>query len=103
MYKCLNCGHLFEEGEQIVSEGLMGECHGMKVYERYEMCPVCKSEYKEASCCSMCGEYFIGEDDYCEDCKKSVVEKFRKILKNNFTMQEIELLDEIFDGESLIE
>ena len=103
MYKCLNCGHLFEEGEQLVSIESIGECHGMKVYEKNQMCPICSGDFEEANCCLICEELFIGEDDYCEDCKKSVVEKFSKILKNNFTTHEIELLDEIFDGKSLIE
>lgn len=46
-YKCCNCGHIFEDGEQYRWE----ESHG----ERFSGCPVCKGGYAPTSPCKVCG------------------------------------------------
>ena len=45
MYRCEECGHLFEEGEQVV----WIEKHGLSAppYERFSGCPICKGTYSE--------------------------------------------------------
>ena len=46
MYKCTECGNLFEEGEQAAWE----ETHGLDSppYEKFSGCPVCKGGYEES-------------------------------------------------------
>ena len=44
-YKCLSCGHVFEEGEQACWTESRGEYWGSPCYETMSGCPVCKEEY----------------------------------------------------------
>ena len=69
MYRCENCGHLFEEGEQAVWE----ERHGLDTppYEQWSGCPICKGGYEEVHQCQECEEWHTGEelyDGWCEKC-----------------------------------
>ena len=54
MYRCCECGNLFEEGEQAVWE----ETHGLDSppYEAWSGCPVCKGGYEEVYQCKDCGD-----------------------------------------------
>ena len=45
MYRCCECGNLFEEGEQAVWYENQGECHGVTAMERFSGCPVCHEDY----------------------------------------------------------
>lgn len=69
MYRCENCGHLFEEGEQAVWE----ERHGLDTppYEKWSGCPLCKCDYEEVHQCEKCGDWH-SEDELtegiCDDC-----------------------------------
>ena len=74
MYKCPDCGHLFEEGEQ----STWTECHG----ESSSGCPVCSCEaLVEAKRCKVCGEWMMDDWEYdtelysgiCEGCLKDYV------------------------------
>ena len=63
-YKCLYCGHIFEEGE----EAIWSEAHG----EKWSGCPICRSGFEETKKCSICEGVFL-EDELkggcvCEDC-----------------------------------
>ena len=69
MYRCENCGHLFEEGEQAVWE----ERHGLDTppYEKWDGCPLCRGSYEQVYQCKECGEWH--EEGYifegvCESC-----------------------------------
>jgi len=71
MYKCSDCGAVFEYPEEAV------ETHGLDTppYERIEVCPGCFStDFAVAAECECCGEwasdYFETKDGhiYCEDC-----------------------------------
>ncbi len=46
MYKCKNCGHIFEEGEQAT----WTEKHGFSSgpFEEWDGCPICQGSFKEA-------------------------------------------------------
>ena len=68
MYKCTECGHLFEEGEQATWE----ETHGLDSppYEKWSGCPVCKGDYEEVYRCKKCGDWHSDDELYegwCED------------------------------------
>lgn len=74
MYKCENCGHLFEEGEQAVWE----ERHGLDTppYEKWSGCPICKGGYEEAHQCKECGDWHTDDELYegwCEKCLRESI------------------------------
>jgi hypothetical protein len=69
MYKCLECGHIFDEGEQIE----WNEQHGLDAppYEHFSGCPICSGAYEETKRCIECGgEFLVDElyEGYCIEC-----------------------------------
>ena len=73
MYVCLECGHLFEEGE----EKTVYETHGFSTppYEEFRVCPRCSGPYTNAFRCDCCDDWITGDyiktDDgqrYCDNC-----------------------------------
>lgn len=78
-FKCLECGHIFEEGEQARWE----ETHGLdcQPYEKMSGCPICKGSYEETKQCKICGGEFL-EDELlggcvCDEC----VEEYKRDLE----------------------
>ena len=74
MYRCENCGNLFEEGEQAVWE----ETHGFDSppYEKFSGCPVCKGDYEEVHQCKECGDWHSDDELYegwCEKCLRESI------------------------------
>lgn len=68
-YKCVECGHIFEEGEEYT----WYERHGCDAppYEEWSGCPICKSHYEEAKICAICKGAFLEDElhnDICDDC-----------------------------------
>ena len=86
-YKCLECGNVFEEGEQARWE----EHHpyGMGyAAEEFSGCPVCNGSYEETKQCAICGGEFL-EDELnggcvCDDC----VEEHKRDLKTCYEIAE---------------
>ena len=74
MYRCENCGNLFEEGEQAVWE----ETHGLDSppYEKLSGCPVCRGDYEEVYQCKECGDWHSEDelyDGWCEKCLRETI------------------------------
>lgn len=74
MYRCENCSHLFEEGEQAVWE----ERHGLDTspYEKWDGCPICKGGYEEVHQCQECDEWHTEDELYsgwCEKCLRETI------------------------------
>ena len=74
MYRCKDCGNLFEEGEQAVWE----ETHGLDSppYEKFSGCPVCKGDYEEVHQCKECGDWHTDDelyDGWCEKCLRDTI------------------------------
>lgn len=68
MYKCENCGHLFEEGEQ----ARWTEEHG----EKWDGCPLCRGGYEEVHQCKECDEWHTEDelyDGWCEKCLRETI------------------------------
>lgn len=103
MYKCCECGHLFEEGEQKkISE--TSEYFGTIEQTTYKVCPICEGEYEVAKPCKICGCYenmLDNDEDFCEDCKTRVLKEFKRLMDANFTAEERELLNEMLEGQEL--
>lgn len=76
-FKCLECGHIFEEGEQAVwSEG-RGEFWGTPCSEEMSGCPLCRGDYEKTEQCKICGSACLADElegGVCDDC----VDKYRK-------------------------
>jgi hypothetical protein len=69
MYKCQECGHVFEK--PATWEEPRGECFGILCSEELEGCPKCKCGFDEAEKCQACGEYFLEDEligDVCKEC-----------------------------------
>ena len=85
-FKCLECGHIFEEGEQARWE----ETHGLdcQPYEKMSGCPICKGSYEETKQCKICGGEFLEEelngDCVCDDC----VEEYKRDLETCYKIAE---------------
>lgn len=72
-YKCLECGHIFDEGEQRESRECIGEYWGRPVYEDSDGCPCCGGAYEMTVECEICdGEHLEDEltSGVCEECLK---------------------------------
>lgn len=75
MFKCCECGHLFEEGEQAVWE----ERHGIDTppYEKWSGCPLCRGGYEEVHQCKKCGDWHTDDELYegwCEKCLRKTID-----------------------------
>ena len=78
MYKCLDCGHIFEDGEQ----GTYIETYGLDnpPYKEISCCPLCKGDYEEAKNCEICGEIYLEEElegGVCDNC----IQEYSRNLK----------------------
>jgi DNA-directed RNA polymerase subunit RPC12/RpoP len=74
-YKCLDCGHIFDEGEQEV----WCEDHGFDSppYERWGICPICGGDYEETTPCANCGSEHLEDElsgGVCDEC----IDEYRK-------------------------
>ena len=70
-YKCLECGHIFEEGEQARWSESRGEYWGVPCSEEMLGCPLCKGEYEKTVSCEICGSEHLGDEligGVCEEC-----------------------------------
>lgn len=81
-FKCLECGHIFEEGAQEV--WYEHHPYGMRTAsEEFSGCPICKGAYEETTPCKICGSEHLEEELHgcvCEEC----VEPYRKDWKACF-------------------
>jgi reverse gyrase len=74
-FKCCECGHIFEEGEQSVWKERHGFAYGG--YETFDGCPRCKGDYEETVKCKVCGGEHLDEELFggvCEEC----INEYRK-------------------------
>lgn len=93
-FKCLECGHIFEDGEQARWE----EHHpyGMgTASEKFSGCPICRGSYEETKQCEICGGEFL-EDELlggcvCEEC----VEECKRDLETCYKIAETAPKEEI--------
>ena len=83
MYKCVECGHVFDDEDVKRLREDRGECHGVPAYEEYCVCPACNGDIDEAKICKCCYEYFLNdemEDDFCMSCIEKKAEDFNFAL-----------------------
>lgn len=100
-YRCLDCGHIFEEGEENTYKQRLGNYGNDTVLEELKVCPKCGGDYEEAKRCAICDEYahlYFGKK-YCYSCGKQVRERLTNFVDENFSDEERDCLNIIFDGE----
>ena len=91
MYKCNDCGRVFEEPKRFVIQSL--EHFGTPCEETAIGCPFCHGDYEDATICKICGNY-TSAGDYCDDCREKTKNQFKKIMKMFFTEAEQDLIFE---------
>lgn len=86
MYKCLECGSVFEEPKFYKESRPYGSGF---VFEELSGCPSCGEGFDEAFECDCCGEYFTKDemiDGVCKDCIEDVVSRNKNNFKDCFLM-----------------
>lgn len=77
MFKCYNCGHIFDDGEQ----STWIERHGLEWGgESCSGCPLCDGQYGEAISCKRCGGAFLPDElveGFCNDCIEELKDEYR--------------------------
>lgn len=71
MYKCIECGHIFEEGEQACWTESRGEYWGVSCSETMSGCPICDGEYETTIPCEICESHHLEDElngGVCEEC-----------------------------------
>ena len=118
MLKCLECGHIFEEGERHEWKETRGEYWGQPAHETVVGCPRCGGAYEETKLCAVCESEQLDEDLYggiCKSClakyendldtclKLGAIDKeeveINSLLVTMFTAAEIEeMVEKTFEG-----
>lgn len=102
-YICLDCGHIFCEGEQVTWRESRGEYCGNSCYEQMSGCPLCFGQYVRSAKCKICKCESLEDDLHsgiCEDCAKDYWKDFDFCYKvsKNFSektayKEEVKILD----------
>jgi hypothetical protein len=75
-YKCLDCGNIFEFGEELRYR----EPHGEITY----CCPICRGDYAETVRCDKCGAEHLADElngGVCDECIDEYRKDFSACLK----------------------
>lgn len=97
MYKCGDCGAIFEEPRITIDKVPYGDAY--VDYPSGEECPHCGSDFfDEVEKCKICGEYMDGHYGLCEDCYAEV-EKEMQTLVNKLKAHGVDLsiLDDLVE------
>lgn len=107
-YICLDCGNIFEEGQQITFQENLGERFGEPIYKKFSGCPKCGGEYEEATRCAICDSKHLEEDlnggvcDKCIDKYKNDIDMCFKIGTGDTDAVKINcFLSAMFDKEEI--
>lgn len=83
MYRCIECGHIFESGEEgiLIDSFPYGDT---EVDFENECCPKCRGDFEEVKHCLKCGALKSEEElleDICEECINSYKNDYKMCLK----------------------
>ena len=82
MFKCYECGKVFDEPKIVGEFRPYGEGY---VTETFAVCPYCGGSFESADICKNCGDCFFAEeltDGCCETCFEELCDKPDKELEN---------------------
>lgn len=82
MYKCYDCGYVFEEPKEYSEDRTPGGVfEGGSFIEHYTGCPSCSGAYDEVVECDGCGEFVYrssltatDDGEYCDLCMEEMEE-----------------------------
>ena len=81
MYKCNDCGLIFDDDEMYVVKEKHREVDNMDV-EYFYHCPNCGSgDFEEAAMCDKCGEWHSNDGPLCDDCKGDFMYSLEQLAK----------------------
>ena len=107
-YKCLDCGNIFDEGEEARWTENMGEYWGTPCLERMTGCPLCRGDYEETTPCEICGSQHLKEEltsGVCEECMEEYrydIKTCYEIGKNDIDSVELNIFfTTLFDKEEI--
>lgn len=95
-YICMGCGETFHRPIRVEEDS----------GERKLVSPCCGEGFRDAVSCRSCGTLLAeGTDEHglCPACAHGAVERFRDLLRREFTGPEREALNDAFDGVPLTE
>jgi hypothetical protein len=104
IYRCRDCGEVFDEDEIVTHTGYLSEAWGRPIYETVSESPCCGGSYEEAKKCSICGQYEDMEcgDKWCANCYTDIIKTFNQLMIDNFTEEAMNMLRELIDNGELI-
>lgn len=71
MYKCYDCGHIFDKGEEEKWFEVVGEYGGRSCLEELVGCPLCRGQFGVTEKCAICGSEHLSHvlhGDVCDEC-----------------------------------
>nr|DAG65932.1 MAG TPA: rubredoxin iron binding domains containing a [Caudoviricetes sp.] len=71
MFRCLECGNIFEDGEQKRIKECMGDSCDVATYQEFDVCPCCGGDFETVVYCDKCGRIYNCDDvlnGLCKDC-----------------------------------
>ncbi len=80
MYKCLECGHIFDRGEERIVQECRGEYWGHVVYEDVAECPHCGGVFDETVRCVKCYSEHLEDELWCGVCEECIKEEAFKYV-----------------------
>ena len=89
MYKCRECGNIFDYGDESVWSEDRGFIGDERVYEVMGGCPCCGGSYDETVRCKKCGSEHLEDelfDGVCEDCLVDIKSTYKYNIKKCFEL-----------------
>jgi len=99
-YICMDCRKAFRR--PVRREEKHGEPH--RKGEAHSVSPCCGGDYGEGIICTHCGREVLAclsRKGMCVACVGSTVAKFERHLREEYSKEQLELLNEMFDGRPL--
>lgn len=91
-YKCLNCGNIFERGEQARWIENLGEYWGLPCLKEMSGCPCCFGAYEETYQCELCGSEHAEDELYggvCEECIDNYKSDFKTCYEISLNAEKV--------------
>jgi predicted amidophosphoribosyltransferase len=85
----LDCGHIFDDGEEARWTENVGEFWGAPAMERMTGCPLCRGDYEATTPCEICGSEHLDDElisGICEEC----LEEYRYDINTCFEIGKAE-------------
>lgn len=99
-YKCLECGHIFDEGEEgYIREG--GSFWGSEYSSKEPCCPLCHGDYEETISCEVCGGAFLADElneGVCEECIEEEIKQYSNDISGCFEIAKNDLKEIEING-----